>query len=123
MKRLDDSHAVRLPNEVVELMNTKGIPKTAVAIRRSEGADMPLTTYGLRAAVERMNAESDLYDATTRLEGKRGEMVIIEDLRTKVTQLEAENRQLRDDKEKLLREVERQTAARAMAVSGEGSQR
>jgi hypothetical protein len=122
MKRRDEV-AVRLPAEVVELMNTKGIPKTAVAIRRSEGADMPLTTYGLKAAVERMNAESDLYDATHRLEGKRGEMVAIEELRSKARDLEAENRQLRDDKEQLLREVERLTAARAMAVSAEGSQR
>lgn len=123
MRRRDDTPAVRLPAEVVELLNTKGIPKTAVAIRRSEGADMPLTTYGLRAAVDRLNAESDLYDATSRLEARRGLMVEVEDLRTRVRDLEAENRQLRDEKEQLQREVERQVATKAMAVSAEGSQR
>jgi hypothetical protein len=116
MRKNDDS-VVRLPNEVVELLNTKGIPKTAVAIRRAEGADMPLTTYGLKAATERLNAESDLYDATLRLESKRGEMVSVEEQRELINKLTDENRQLRQSVDELRAELTRQTASSAMAIS------
>jgi predicted RNase H-like nuclease (RuvC/YqgF family) len=107
----------------VERLNTKGVPKAAVAIRKTEGADMPLTTYGLQALVARQRAEVEAIEWNYRLEAARGQMVAIEDLRATVTELERQLRDARDENTQLRAELERTTARRAMAVHGEGSQR
>lgn len=122
MRRRDEP-AVRLPNEIVELLNTKGIPKTAVAIRKAEGADMPLTTRGCLELAARMRAEREVFEEAHKLDQARGEAVEIDELRTAKASLEDQVRTLRHENEQKDRQIERFTAQSALAVSSGGSQR
>lgn len=120
--RQKDEMAVRLPNEVVELLATKGVPQTATTIRRTEGADMPLTTRGCIALADRMAAERRVYEEAAKLDEVRGEAATLEDQGKQLAKLTDENRKLRQEADELRAELTRQTASSAMAVSS-GSDR
>lgn len=122
MRRSNDDVVVRLPNEVVELLADKGVPQTATAIRRTEGADMPLTTRGCIALADRMAAERRVYEEARKLDEVRGEAATVEDQGKQIAALSDEVRKLKQERDELRGELTRQTAKSAMAVSS-GSDR
>jgi hypothetical protein len=123
MKRRNDDLPVRLPEAVVEKLNTKGIPRTATAVIRSDGADMPLTTRGIQEVAARLRAEREVFEESQKLDQARGDAASVDELTKKVRELEAHNKVLREERDALRSDLTRSTAASALAVHGEGSQR
>lgn len=134
MRRRDEMPVVRLPNEVVEMLNTKGIPGTAVEIRKAEGVDMPLTTRGCQELAARMRAEREVFEEAKKLDAVRGEAVALEDLKATIAGLEeqlaevtktstAAVRDARDQAAQAKGELTRQIAKNAMAEAAEGTGR
>lgn len=120
-RRNDDTEAVRLPAEVIERLATTGVPKAAVAIRKAEGVDMPLTTRGCIALADRMDAERRVIESAAKLDAAREELIAIEDLRVTVNALQKEARELRDANASLRKEIEQLIAKDAMAISSTAS--
>lgn len=116
-----DMLPVKLPPNVIDRLSKSGVPRTATDIRRAEGEEMSLTTYGLEASVRRLRAERELYEEAARLDAVRGEAISIEDLRIKNSGLEQIVREQAAEIDQLRADMAKLTARDAMAVSGEGT--
>lgn len=123
MKRRDSEAITRMPDEWLEGLADRGVPKTATAIIRKEGANMPYTTRGANELADNMQAKRRVIEEAHKLDAAMGETVAIDELKGVIRQLESDVRALRDENAQLRTDHERLTAKDAMAISSGGSQR
>jgi alkyl hydroperoxide reductase subunit AhpF len=114
---------VRLPDVILEQLTNAKLPTRAIAVMRSEGAALTLTTRGLADIAARLHAQRRVIEESLMLEQAEGQLADVAELRATIKQRDTEIAQLHAEVEKMRNKYIAKVAEPAMAQHAHGAQR